>query len=282
MSNKEKTEALQKLKEDSLRILSMPEVSRRLGDYTVHLKGAVERTAIVHADEDGFLDISTDNANAIPLVALHLGEVAYLHAEDSGMSEKQVTAVADTLGSEKAFMAARKLKKHFTDSKVHAKLPVLEEDSGLAVTSANYWLPNEDTLVQGRPYVAMNMEKRVNGHLSPIVFLHELIHVLQKEQQPITPTNKFNRAKVRSELEAFHVAAQIIFGFKDAGRQLELLEHSSKDEMDRARQIESVRSQRQGSHDPFEPTDAVVKGLVDDELAITSEVRQIIRKNKST
>lgn len=123
----------------------------------------------------------------------------------------------------------------------------------------------------------MNVDAAPRSRLSPVVALHELTHVVQKESRPLGKVENLRRNKIRRELEAYHVAAQIILGMKDAGRQRELLEHTSKDELEKALNIEGVRLDSQSDSDPFDPNNRVVKSMVDNGLGITTEIGKIIR-----
>ncbi|MNY23541.1 hypothetical protein D3C86_1572110 [compost metagenome] len=195
------------------------------------------------------------------------------------MNVRQIEALATKYDAHTAKVSSEELQRHFTNTQSHSELTVFEEDSGLAVASTNQWVPNNDIAIEGRTYVSMNMDSRVNGKFSPVVFLHEMTHALQSEADPTRKLETYKRDKVRHELEAYYVAAQIIMGYKDAGRQLELLEHSDKSEMDGARKIEEVRSTYQLESDPFSPNNKVIKGLVDNRLAITQELRELVRNS---
>ena len=276
MNHKEKEITVRQLQEDSLEVLNISEVKTRLGSYATRLSEAVERTDFVDVDGDGFLDIKGYRPALVPVVARHIGERAILRAEDSGMNLRQIESLTKKSNAHTASVASDKLHRHFTATQAHSELTVFEGESQLAVTSTNYWAPNERTIVSGRPYVSMNMNGRVNDKLSPVVFLHEMTHVLQSEADPVRKIETFPRDKIRRELEAYYVAAQIIMGFKDAGRQRELLEHSAADEMNAAHKIERIRAAHQVDSDPFSPNNKVVMGLVNNGFGFTSELRKLV------
>jgi hypothetical protein len=279
MNKTEKELSVRRLQEDSFEMLNVPEVRLRLGSYATKLSDAVERTSFVDVDPEGFLDLKGHGDVIIPVVARHIGERAVLRAEDSGMNTRQIESITSKYDARTAKVASEKLQHHFINTQSHGELPVFEEDSGLAVTSANLWAPNDSAAVIGRPYLSMNMNSRINEKLSPVVFLHEMTHVLQNEADPIRKLETYNRDKVRRELEAYYVAAQIIMGYKDAGRQAELLDHSDRSEMDNARKIEEVRSAYQFEDDLFSPNNNIIKGLVDNRLPITRELRGLMKKS---
>jgi hypothetical protein len=278
MNKTEKELSVRRLQEDSFEMLNVPEVRLRLGSYATKLSDAVERTSFVDVDPEGFLDLEGRRDVIIPVVARHIGERAVLRAKDSGMNTRQIDSITSKYDARIAKVSSEKLQRHFINTQSHGELPVFEEDSGLAVTSANQWVPNDSTAVIGRPYLSMNMNSRINEKFSPVVFLHEMTHVLQNEADPIRKLETYNRDKVRRELEAYYVAAQIIMGYKDAGRQAELLDHSDRSEMDHARKIEEVRSTYQFEDDLFSPNNKVIKGLVDNRLPITRELRGLMKK----
>ncbi len=270
--------AAERLLDGSLGILQVPEVANRLGDHTDSLKGALDRVAPTDINPDGFLELQSGRGT-IPLIIRSIGEGAVLHASDSAMNPYQLESLAARIGQEKAMAADRKFRNHLASAALHKSLPLFEDKEGMAVSGSNWWLPKPGTIIEGRPYVSMNTEAGIGSNLSPVVFLHELIHVLQKEANPVHNSNTLARNKVRHELEAYYVAAQIILGMKDAGRHTELLDHTPRHELDRARAIESVRRDHQDHADPFDPNDRVVKALVDNELNITKELGNIIRAN---
>jgi hypothetical protein len=275
-NNKSTTETL---RSDSRELLAVPEVAQRLGDYGVRLSGVVDRLSHIEVDSTGFMEMRDKHIDDIPLVLRHLGQHAVLHAKDSYMNGLQLSSLTVKLGAEKARVAERKTKQHFMDSQSHRELSIFKDEKGLAITGSNFWLPKQDTIAYGRPYMSMNVDT-VHDKLSPVVALHEYVHVLQKEDSPIGRVEALERNKVRHELEAYYVAAQIILGMKDAGRQRELLEHTSRHELERALKIESVRTNSQMSEDPFDPNNDVVKSMVDNNLGITAEVDKVVR-NKS-
>ncbi len=271
---------LAQLQDNSLEILQVPSVSRRLGERANQLADAVNRTTSVSPNHDGFIDFEKDDPDMIPLVLRDIGERAVLHAADSGMNQRQIASLVTTLGIEAAQVAASKLRNFFDDNQAHRELPTFESDSDLAVTGSNHWTPQENVLAQGRPYVSMNTSAVINSRLSPLVFLHELTHVLRKESEPLFFVDQLERQKVAHELEGYYVAAQIILGYKDADRQRELLEHTSIFELDRARKIESVRLAHQSSENPFDPNNRVVKALVDHDLGVTELIGKLARAQK--
>lgn len=259
-------------------LLAVPTVANRLGDYATHLSGVTNRLAHAEVGSNDFLEIKNDRHDEVPLSLRHLGECAVLHANDSGMNNKQLGSLTKLYGSEeKAIIAKNKTIRHFLNSHSHKNLPVFEDNEGLAVVGSNFWRPKPELIVYGRPYVSMNLDGGIQNKLSPVVALHELTHVMQKEAEPIGEVEKLARSKFRHELEAYYVAAQIILGMKDAGRQRELLEHTAKRELERALKIEHTRLNSQYDSDPFDPNNKVVKAMVDNKLGITSEVGKIIR-----
>lgn len=280
MSTKHKNSIVDTLKTDSLSILQNPQVKGRLGSYAIALEDILDRTVSVGVGKDGFIDAPSPESDIIPVVLLHIGETAYIGAVDSAMSSRQIDAIKGEIGDEKGVLAARKFKEHLVANKKHKQLPVFDDAESLAAVGSNFWVPDDVHLVKGRPFVSMNSNALIEGRLSPIVFLHELIHVMQNEKRPVTVGDMFHRYRIRSELEAYHVAAQIMYGFKDTNIQGELLKHSSKAELDKARKIEEVRAATQTDSDPFAASNSVIKGLVDNELGITTELGSLIRDIK--
>ena len=265
------------LRLDAQELLAVPTVADRLGDYAIHLSGVINRLVHTEVDSRGFLELEDKRTDQIPLVLRHLGQRAVIHANNSGMNNEQVHSLSLRLGSEKSSVAEKKTKQYFSDSQSHRELPVFDDKDGLAVTGSNSWLPEPSTIVYGRPYVSMNVDGAKRSRLSPVVALHELTHVVQKEGNPIGRVETLTRDKIRRELEAYYVAAQIILGMKDAGRQRELLEHTSRDDLEKALKIEGARLDSQSSSDPFDPNSRVVKNMVDNDLGITAEIGKIIR-----
>jgi AraC-like DNA-binding protein len=261
----------------SLGILQIPEVSHRLGDYNDQLTRALNRVTHSNVNTDGFLELRAE-ADTIPVVIRSIGEYAVLHARDSAMNPHQIGSLSTQIGFEKATVEDRKFRSYLSSTAAHKALPVFEDRKDMAVKGSNWWLPEPRTIVKGRPYVSMNGDAAIGASLSPVVFLHELMHVLQTEANPVGSTDELARNKVRGELEAYHIAAQIILGMEEADRHHELLEHTPRDELDRALDIELVRINSQDSSDHFEPNDKVVSALVRKQHAITSEISDIIRK----
>ncbi|AKM80520.1 TPA: hypothetical protein DDX46_04260 [Candidatus Saccharibacteria bacterium] len=269
------------LRLDAQELLAVPTVADRLGDYAVHLSGVTDRLVHTELDSMGFLELEDEHTNQVPLVLRHLGRRAAIHANNSGMNSEQVNSLSLKLGPGKTSTAKKKTRQYFSDSQSHRELPVFEDEDSLAVTGANFWLPEPNTIVYGRPYISMNVDAAMSGRLSPIVALHELTHVVQKEGGPIGRVETLTRDKIRHELEAYYVAAQIILGMKDAGRQRELLEHTPRYELEKALKIENLRLESQSNSDPFDPNNQVVKSMVDNELGVTAEVGKIIRNKNA-
>lgn len=265
------------LRLDAQELLAVQTVADRLGDYAIHLSGITDRLEYTEVDSRGFLELEDEHTDQIPLILRHLGQRAAIHANNSGMNSEQVHSLSLKLGNGKSSVAEKKTKQYFSDSQSHHELPAFDDKEGLAVTGSNFWLPDPNTIVYGRPYMSMNVDATKRGRLSPVVALHELTHVVQKEGDPIGRVETLTRDKIRRELEAYHVAAQIILGMKDAGRQRELLEHTSRDELEKALKIEGARIDSQSDSDPFDPNDRVVKSMVDNGLGITTEIGKIIR-----
>lgn len=263
------------LVDTSLSILQVPEVADRLRGHSDQLRGALSRVTHTEVGADGFVKFRSELAS-IPLIVMGIGESAVLHASDSVMNPYQAISLTEQVGQEKAAVASQKFRDHLCSSGSHKVLPVFEDKEGLAVTGSNWWIPKSKIIIEGRPYVLMNADSRVGTRLSPVVFLHELMHVLQKEAHPVRDTDNLPRDKVRGELEAFYVAAQIILGMKDANRHRELLGHTPRDEMDRARDIEMTRLSSQDNSDPFDPNDKVISALVGKKHKITKELGLLI------
>ena len=270
------------LRQDAQELLAVPTVADRLGDYAVHLSSVTDRLVQTEVDSRGFLKLEDEHTDQIPLVLRHLGQRAAIHANNSGMNSEQVNSLSLILGSGKASVAEKKTKLYFSDSQSHREIPTFDDVDGLAVTGSNFWLPEPNTIVYGRPYISMNVDTTPRGRLSPVVALHELTHVVQKEGDPLGKVETLTRDKIRRELEAYYVASQIILGMKDVGRQRELLEHTPRYELEKALKIEKIRQNNQSNLDPFDPNDRVVESMVDNGLGITTEVGKFIRKKATS
>jgi hypothetical protein len=233
----------------------------------------------VTVGQDGFVDVPKVK-DVIPLIPVRIGQTAYIHATDSGMSTKQIDSLTLRMSEQKATVAVTKLRNHFIDNEAHHKLPSFTPLDA-AVTTSNFWLPNNETLVRGRPNIAVNIDRDHGSGISPVIFLHELIHVLQTEKDPIGLTGNLHRDKIRQELEAYYIAAQIIFGFSEAGKYDEILRDMTEQDIDWALKVEDVRATYVDDSDKFSPHNAVIKGLVDEDLSITTELGKVIREIKN-
>lgn len=278
MKTKSTVTSVESTLEKSYQALQVPHVRARLGSYVIDLQDAIERTRIVTVAQDGFVDVPKVS-DVIPLIPMSIGQTAYLHASDSGMSAKQIESLTLGMGEEKTTIAVAKLRNHFIDTETHHEIPSFTPLDA-AVTTSNFWLPNEETLVRGRPNIAVNIDKN-KGAVSPVIFLHELIHVLQSEKKPIELTSKYRRYKIRKELEAYYIAAQIIFGFSEAGKYDEILRDMTEQDVEWALKVEKVRAASEDTADKFAPHNRTIKGLVDGNLSITTELGKVIREMKN-
>lgn len=280
MNSREKQLSIQQLQYDSLETLHVPEVRARLGEYALRLNDVVVRSRYAPVDSDDFLDVKETQPSLVPVVARHMGERAVLHARDSGMNAHQIEALGRDSDPAIARAHAQSLDRYFQMNNSHGVLGEVNEWSEIAAAGSNYRLRG-DELTFGRPYVSMNMNARMNGRFSPVVFLHEATHILQREANPVRSADLFQHDNIRNELEAYHISAQIILGYTDAGKQAELLAHTSTEMLDQTLRIEEVRARYQTSKDPFTPSEAVVQGMFDSELGITHEMARIIEAERN-
>ena len=179
-NNTIKESVANKLLDESASLLNVPSVAYRLGDYRDRLMGALDRVEYAGVGPDGFMQVSGE-LYKIPLVVRGLGEIAILHSNDAAMNPYQIESLVSEIGDRKAESADQKFRSKLS----HKELPIFDDVNQLGATVTAHWKPpNEQTIVEGRPVVSMNHEVHKSGFVSPIVFLHELIHVLQKEKKP--------------------------------------------------------------------------------------------------
>lgn len=267
-----KSEALfatEQLIEASHELVQVPSVKDRLGAYAVQLTTSLERSRAIEIDSEGFPAIPNNQREIVPVSARRTGEQAIIHAHDSGMNQAQINAIESRNGQGHGYAAARETERHFIGPPLlHTAMPTFREGQ-LGVAPSASWQPDNDTVVFGRPSISMNLDGAVNGNLSPIVLLHEMTHVLQRDRAPIRTTEsvtgrtgKLNM--LEDELEAYHVAYKAMQGLRDINRQIEVFIHTHSDQMDKAISIERTRERHQISEKrPFFPTHALVRALHD-------------------
>lgn len=264
--------ASEQLIEASCELVRTPSVEDRLGTYAVQLTALLERSVAVGVDGQDYLDIPNRQREIIPVNARRIGQKAILHAYDSGLNQAQIDAIQLSHGDGKGYVAAKKTEQFFTESPKHGSLPTFEGRDQQGVTTNNLWSPNSKTSVHGRPVVLMNIDASVGEQLSPVVFLHEMTHVLQKERKPIqgkaslTPSKRAQN-RLENELEANYAAVTLVEGMRDAKRLGEVSTQLTKKEMLWAIDTELTRRKYQANEDmPFYPNRPMVQALAEKDL----------------
>lgn len=260
----------------SAEALQLPEVIHRLGWYATALTTIIDRATVpnIRNDEIVLEGCGTDRT---PIIAVHIGERVLRRSKDLTFNPSQKYVINKTYKSGVARDIFQYQTRFYGDGPDLIEVPALTADTTLARVHADH-LENDDGAwpmrLYSRPLVQLNLDAHQTQ--SPVVALHEFTHVMQVNSKPITRADTSN---LPAELEAYYVAAQVIQGYRDAGRQDELLRHTSHNNQATALEVEVIRDRHNGpitEHRPFIYSRELAEDLAMSDLEITPSISALV------
>lgn len=268
-----------RLLDTSREILALPQVRQRLGEGVARkLVRLVNHVKPVESASDGYLDLGNVAKDDIPLAVLRVGEMAVMHGRDMAMHPLQQRAISNGYGANFAQYLADTHPRYFTEHSKHTRgyFP----DNGRLGQVAVEWRTKKDntSAVSGPPLLMMNGDyAQQTGGMSPLVLLHELVHVKQTLEAPMikVPFNS-SRHSVRSELEAYVSVAEIVLGCKGSSYNGKFFVQD-KDIDHTLRVWELWKEAQIADDDPYKPNDYILGELVRRKMPITNQLKEAIR-----
>lgn len=259
--------------EVSEQALRIPQVVKRLGHYAGTLNHALQHLTIPALEADGHLTVHERRSNLTPIVALHIGEVALRRSPDLMLNRIQQRHLRRNNAPYLAQQFAQLHAGHIKTSVHSDDLPLFHspEISAFVYSHCTQMSDQTDTtyFLRGRPVVALNIDT-INPVSAPSL-LHELTHVMQINRQPLlTAPSAGVTTVIKRELEAYHVSAQTIRGFYDAGELAALNEQLCPEEQLATIGIDNIRQRHQQGSSKFHVTDALVEEMLDHGYGIIS------------
>lgn len=268
--------AVESVLTSSAEALQIPDVARRLGHYTAVLVKIIDRATIPNIRNDEIV-LDEYRSDCVPIIAVHIGERVLRRSKDLTFNPSQKYVINKVYKSGIARDIFKYQEQHYRYGPELLEIPVLDEDTTIARVHIDH-VENDDGTwpmrLYSRPLVQFNLDARQT--LSPIVALHEFTHVIQINNKPI---ERAQNSRLPAELEAYHVAAQVIMGYHDAGRQDELLHHTSQNMLDTAIDVELMRNLHNGpitEPQPFAYSRELATDLAMDNLAITPAIAALV------
>jgi hypothetical protein len=260
----------------SAETLQIPDVRRRLGQYAVTLMKVIERATIPNIRNNEVV-LEGCRTDSVPIVAVHIGEQILRQSKDLIFNPSQKYAINKQYKSGIARDIFKYQEQFYRQGPTALPVPVITSDAILARVHIDY-IENDNGSwpmhLYSRPLVQFNLN--ASHTISPVVALHEFTHVTQIDSKPVNPAKK---SPLPAELEAFYVAAEVVKGYRDAGRQDELEQHTSPDTQETALDVESIREYHNGlitDQQPFAYSRELFEDLAMNNLGITPGVAALV------
>lgn len=269
LSTQQRTLAIEQALTASAEALTIPQVRRRLGHYAGALQHTLQHMSAAPMDEDGYL--RDTERGAIPITALHIGEVALRRPKSLFFNRIQQRHIRSKYAPASAKQLIRAHTAHYSTIDTADDLPIFEVPEVEAFVYAHQTAVEDDAYpiyMRGQPVVALNMD--ASRPAGPVTVLHELIHVLQMNRRPIETTPFTHIATtVQRELEAYYISAQVVLGYHEAGRYQELTKYTSLYDQANFLAIDTIRSANlDGDTRVFTPNDALIAQLSQEGLEV--------------
>lgn len=262
---------IEKALQASSQALDIPELTARLGHYAADLKHVLLHAVAPPITPDGEVALEGYRRNSTPVIALHIGEFALRRPNDLLFNTIQRRHIRRTFVPSTARAILEAQTTHYQNMSTPDDTPTFVSDEILAyvyghiVEASN---PSWRIYMRSQPIVALNLD--AENPSSPVSTLHELVHVIQMNRRPVSQES-FTSATVtiQRELEAYHISAQVILGYRDAGLQEELAQYASEDDQAAMLDIDEIRASHQPSSAlSFRITEGLVQDLIDNNLQI--------------
>lgn len=261
--------------EASIETLRVPEIAHRLGKYVTSLMDILEHTTVPNVRDNKIrLDAACDSR--VPIVPVHPDEVLYRNPCDVGFNAAQRLSLYGGFGDKTANLIIEQQQVFASQVDCPVRIESLNESNVLAYVTRCAW-PLETTrgtmMLQSSPIVLIDANRP--RRRDSTVLLHELTHVYQMHEYPIEmPEDDQYRLLVENELEAYHVEAEIIRGYQDAGQYDALISRAlSEGSLEFVLLTDEVRKAHQSSaKKPFEVTDKMLRALEENDIKLTSTV----------
>lgn len=248
----------------SIEALRMPEVALRLGEYASNLLVLLEEVT-VPTIRDNKLRFDRSCEEKTSIVAVHPNETVFYNPWEMNMHRRQQESLKVGFGEE----SAQLMLEHYAENNILERDPVrinsLNEERSMACveTYAGKIGTNIGSITLYATPVMFIDANRPQRRL-PNVVLHELTHMWQAYEYPvIMPEDDGERLLVEDELEAYYVEAEVIRGYKAAGRYDELVKLTRGEGIfNHVEFVDKVREMHQTNREnPFEANDRVLAAL---------------------
>lgn len=243
----------------------------RLGRYAAELSHTLLNIVTPTIESSGIVALDGYRRNTIPAIALHIGEFALRKPQDLQFNTVQRRQIRRTFIPQTAKAILEAHTRHCRNSDTLDDTPIFQADDIRAFVYAWHVTvhnPQCEFFTRSQPIVALNID--AEAPTSPVNLLHELVHVNQFNRYPVSLSPFTSaRAAVRRELEAYHISAQTIRGYHDAGRQTELLAYISEEDQTAMLDVDTLRAFHQPTSGlSFHPTDDLIRNLIDNDLQL--------------
>lgn len=248
----------------SVETLQVAQIASRLGETAVHLMDILQNVTVpdirnhkVRFDQHQFDDRT-------PIAAVHPDEVVFVNPCDVKLNAKQRKSITTGFGQDNADQMFE-LQDYFASGIVNpVRIDSLHNIDVLAYTSS---CPIPLTTVDGDMEMSTSPLVLINAvqpaHRDPTVLLHELTHVYQLHEYPVVmPGEDPDELYMEREFEAYHVEAEIVRGYQDAGQCDELIRRIGERQVKDVVFADDIRHLHRLSDDePFAVTDRMIRAL---------------------
>lgn len=277
LTQQQRDDYIEESKRHALEVLQIPEVRRRLGDYTdvlITLTGSIEPVRV----ESDIAYAHETSPKRVPATVMRAGESALRLLSPPGhLDDIQRESLQRGYGEHKA----QDIESRYARL-VEGKTRTLQLADEIAHTHTDVrYIGDDGEIIKGRPMLVFNRDRSAPSHTDAPVTLHELMHVRQARKVPIWGNPEiltFDARDLSGELEGYSVAAMTILGIQDAGRQAEFLTSIPRTSLERTLEIEEIRAHaNKYEADPYAATYAVANELTNREHGITDFLANKIR-----
>lgn len=271
-SQQERHRVIDSVIETSVEALHIPEIAQRLGGRALNLSDILQRATVPNIHHGEVVPFHSQTDDQTEMIALHEDEVVSRRYRDMSFNATQKRTLVENYGPAIANEIITVQNQYFTTDEMSWPIASFDE-LGAAAHVFKSMLPKQTNhgtmMLKGRPLVVFNADRPKDR--TPPFALHELTHVMQLHRRPIVePDENIDQVHIEEELEAYHVSAQVIRGYQDAGHHEELQLSVGEAAQKWMLCIDDVRQSHQHNNDnPFEANDKVAAGLAAHRLSVT-------------
>lgn len=270
-SQQERHQIIDATVESSISALRIPEVATRLGGRTLDLLNMLHNVTVPNIHHGTVHPLDT-NENSVPVIALHPEEEVQRLYKDLSFDSTQKQSLTHYFGQRIAneiIQTSETLTNRQYDNTVTLEsLQSLGVDAYVPSSGFRVQTIHGEMLIRNRPIVILNAANtKVRG---PAFTLHELTHFRQIQTRPlIEPEEIDSEIHAEEELEAYHVSAEVIRGYQDAGMHDKLQDSMDEHVRIAMLQIDEIRQTHQNdTYNPFATNKKITAALAASQLSI--------------